>query len=498
MPQIYQSRGQQTINRGASSMQQNAFMDQTAAARERKSRSDAALNKAVQALQVMKAPKGSEITNNDGVVNSNNILQDSMRPKTEDKSKMSRNEVRRNALLTASEKTKDAIIAKNALKGNHDAFNQINEEAAKAAADKVYAMAKGGGGIGSGGGSNNSSSAMSAGLSKSAGYNDAGISMGSTDYVEEGNFQQGFDDTFKRDTEGAWKQALMNDIIGTASGEGYDPSKDVYLQMANQRDAGYNQSLANEMTTNAQMTKLNRGSETSITADGANVNYSKDKSMSSSLGQSQNPDPGTGDIEDKPKIIRAKVNSYDANGNEVASDIEVDFYEDPDNPGSQISRQKIETFDRTKLYNTYEDNDDWMKADGAEDMWNAEKGKDYGDFRYPVMELPKDMMQIQKEIDRLKSDPKGKKYLTYGNGKTITTAEEFLGKYHGIDSDKNMSNYEAMWSTGSSLPIIDKKTNKATGQFSWKGGTRKLILNPGTREDIINKLAGTSTIQTLK
>ena len=41
-------------------------------------RTDAALNKAVQALQTMKAPLGSEITINDGVVNSNNALQDSM------------------------------------------------------------------------------------------------------------------------------------------------------------------------------------------------------------------------------------------------------------------------------------------------------------------------------------------------------------------------------------------------------------------------------------
>ena len=308
MPQIYQSRNNSTISsRGASAMQQNAFMDQTAAARERKLRSDAALNKATQALQTMKAPLGSEITNNDGVVNSNNALQDSMKPKTQDKSKTGRSGLRMDLVKSAADKTLEGMQAFGALQGDKTHLEGIKQQALDAAMGAVDAKVKGGYGV-EGGGSSSANATSSSGLSKSISIGERSVNMPGSDFVTSGNFQQGFDDSFKRDTEGAWKQALMNDIISTASGEVYDPNKDVYLQQANQRDAAYNETLANEMKINASLTKFERGNEMAIGAGRQDVSLSTNESESNSRSTNipTPPRPGIDELEHNNPIV-----SYD-------------------------------------------------------------------------------------------------------------------------------------------------------------------------------------------
>ena len=283
-------------------------------------RTDAALNKAVQALQTMKAPLGSEITINDGVVNSNNALQDSMKPKTQDKSKTGRTGLRMDLVKSAADKTIEGMRTFGALQGDRTAFDDVKEQARVAAAKQARASINAGSllgnlnegegnGLGGSSGSGiNASKSASTSMGKSMSLGERSVTMPEDDYITSGQFQQGFDDSFKRDTEGAWKQALMNDIIGTASGQGYDPSKDVYLKQANDRDAAYNDTLKNEMTTNSSLTKYERDGTMQIGGGNENVQYNENDQKGETLGGTKNKsDGGLGNQDDKDKFVIGQV-----------------------------------------------------------------------------------------------------------------------------------------------------------------------------------------------
>ena len=105
MPQVYLGGSQTNISRGASPLQAQAFLSAAEDSTIKRERADQALNKAVAFLNKYDPTGTSQITNQNGIVNSNLELSKKMRPQDDDKSRGSVTKLDVKTLKTSKGKT---------------------------------------------------------------------------------------------------------------------------------------------------------------------------------------------------------------------------------------------------------------------------------------------------------------------------------------------------------------------------------------------------------
>jgi hypothetical protein len=273
MPQI--STSQSSMQVGAYDVFRNAFAPNFGELRRertaKREAGDAALSKAIQHLKTMGASEGSRININNGVVTTNEKLDNFMQPQRVDRFRKAINEMQVKELRSAKQKDDDTI---NRFLG----INQTDEIKNKilGADPKVSG---GGGGVGNVelgenvlGSTSKSSNFQS---SYSEGLGERSLSGAQADDLATLTSQQQFDDNFGRDTESARRYSMLNDIIATAQGKEYDPNKDVNLQAALTRDMTSQAAYAQDAQTSAAGTKYMPGNATTIGAGNYQSSLSK-------------------------------------------------------------------------------------------------------------------------------------------------------------------------------------------------------------------------------
>lgn len=310
MPQVILGRNYGNNEIGASQMQNNAYLNASRKAEERRKNADQALNKAVSFMQKYGAAKGSEITNVEGAVNANTKMQEQMRPKKEDLSRNKEMSFQRNIVRTSQDKMNEMINNGSTLL-NRKPFEGTNFTDK----DEVFQKAAGGqiGGVGDalqsatvklmeslgigGSGGKGGSASLKKGESESgsASFTAPSITGAGHDYEVLANTQQAFRDNFGYDTKSARMLADFEEIGALASGRQYDPNKDVYLQGALQRDKDLNEANAKDIAVQAALSKaLDRGSDGGYSGGGVSASHSRGYDAGSSTNIITNNDLGGG------------------------------------------------------------------------------------------------------------------------------------------------------------------------------------------------------------
>lgn len=320
MPQVYLGGSQTNISRGASPLQAQAFLSAAEDSTIKRERADQALNKAVAFLNKYDPTGTSQITNQNGIVNSNLELSKKMRPQDDDKSRGSVTKLDVKTLKTSKGKT-DEINQQSTTRLNSG--NPITQGALGNANQNIAASSTGVGNQPLGKVADAAldsivskmgdptatlqSKSLNKGENRSYNvqYTGPNITNAGDDYVKTLDSQQQFNDTFKKDTGSARMLAEFEEIGALASGRQYDPAKDVYLQGALARDEASNMAYANDAAREAAGTGLSVGGDGALSTGSIGVSgqVGFDAGTNMSFNNSSNYSGGGGGGVQKEDIL---------------------------------------------------------------------------------------------------------------------------------------------------------------------------------------------------
>lgn len=319
MPQIVLGRNYGGgTSLGASDLQTAAFLKAIDNSRIDNDRADAGLAKAKSFMQKYNMAVGSEITSADGVTNNNALVDRRAKPQTENLSRAAGGQMKQVITKTAAQKNAENVAFMDAqlAKINNRDDNKITEDIVNAKPPVYTTSGSGGFGGGSGPGtSNNSSASRGENFNESSQYSAGTINSAEDDYFVDSNYNQRFDDRFGFDTQSARMLSELEGISAAYAGQEYDPSKDVYLQGALQRDSENAAANLNDFNQNMAKRAFVQGGFGTIAGPGESNAFGTGYNSSGSKGTSEQIPPGYGDKEDED--VAADIIILDPDGNEI-------------------------------------------------------------------------------------------------------------------------------------------------------------------------------------